>query len=136
MLNSTDLVKNIKQAAVEAVNASKPAGVIYGTVQSVNPLEIFVEQKLVLTKEFVVVPEHLTDYETEITFDDPNIKQIYTTWNMEETQESQRSKISFKQPAAKHKITVYNGLKNGDKVIMLRQQGGQLYFILDRAAVL
>ena len=38
--------------------------------------------------------------------------------------------------AAKHKITVYNGLKNGDKVIMLRQQGGQLYFILDRAAVL
>ena len=133
MLNSTDLVKNIKQAAVEAVNASKPAGVIYGTVQSVNPLEIFVEQKLILTKEFIIVPEHLTDYETEITFDDPNIKQIYTTWNMEETQESQRSKISFKQPAVKHKITIYNALKEGDSVILFRKQGGQRYVVFDRA---
>lgn len=132
MLNSADLVKNMKKAALEAVDASKPADILYGTVQSVNPLEIFVEQKLILTKEFIIVPEHLTDYETEITFDDPEVKQIYTTWNMEETQESNRAKISFKQPAVKHKITVYNALKEGDSVILFRKQGGQRYVVFDR----
>ena len=123
----------MKKAALEAVDASKPVDILYGTVQSVNPLEIFVEQKLILTKEFIIVPEHLTDYETEITFDNPEVKQIYTTWNMEETQESNRAKISFKQPAVKHKITIYNALKEGDSVILLRKQGGQRYVVFDRA---
>ncbi len=123
----------MKKAALEAVDASKPVDILYGTVQSVNPLEIFVEQKLILTKEFIIVPEHLTDYETEITFDNPEVKQIYTTWNMEETLESNRAKISFKQPAVKHKITIYNALKEGDSVILFRKQGGQRYVVFDRA---
>lgn len=135
MLNSTDLLKTIKKAAVEAVNASNPASLMYGTVQSVSPLTIYVDQKLIIPESFIIVPEHLTDYETEITFDDADIKQIYTTWNMGETQESSQAKLSFKQPAVKHKITVYNALKQGDKVLLLRQQGGQKFLVLDRVVV-
>lgn len=135
MLNSTDLLKTIKKAAVEAVNASNPASLMYGTVQSVSPLTIYVDQKLILPESFIIVPQHLTDYETEITFDNPDIKQIYTTWDMQEREESTKAKISFKQPSVKHKITVYNALKTGDKVLLLRQQGGQKFLVLDRVVV-
>ena len=135
MLNSSDFVKVIKKSAIEAVNNSKPADIFYGTVQSISPLTIFIDQKLILSEKFLIIPESLTDYETEISFDDPSIKQIFTNWNMEETSESTPSKISFKEKI-KHKITVYNSLKVGEKVILLRQQGGQKYMVLDRAVTL
>lgn len=135
MLNSSDFVKVIKKSAIEAVNNSKPADIFYGTVQSISPLTIFIDQKLILSEKFLIIPESLTDYETEISFDDPSIKQVFTTWNMEETSESTPSKISFKEKI-KHKITVYNSLKVGEKVILLRQQGGQKYMVLDRAVTL
>ena len=135
MLNSSDFVKVIKKSAIEAVNNSKPADIFYGTVQSISPLTIFIDQKLILSEKFLIIPESLTDYETEISFDDPSVKQVFTTWNMEETSESTPSKISFKEKI-KHKITVYNSLKVGEKVILLRQQGGQKYMVLDRAVTL
>ncbi len=135
MLNSSDFVKVIKKSAIEAVNNSKPADIFYGTVQSISPLTIFIDQKLILSEKFLIIPESLTDYETEISFDDPSVKQVFTTWNMEETSESTPSKISFKEKI-KHKITVYNSLKVGEKVILLRQQGGQKYMVLNRAVTL
>ena len=135
MLNSSDFVKVIKKSAIEAVNNSKPADIFYGTVQSISPLTIFIDQKLILSEKFLIIPESLTDYETEISFDDSSVKQVFTTWNMEETSESTPSKISFKEKT-KHKITVYNSLKTGEKVILLRQQGGQKYMVLDRAVTL
>ena len=135
MLNSSDFVKVIKKSAIEAVKNSKPADIFYGTVQSISPLTIFIDQKLILSEKFLIIPESLTDYETEISFDDPSIKQVFTTWDMEETSESSPSKISFKEKI-KHKITVYNGLKAGETVILLRQQGGQKYMVLDRAVTL
>lgn len=135
MLNSSDFVKVIKKTAIEAVKNSKPTDIFYGTVQSISPLTIFIDQKLILSEKFLIIPESLTDYETEISFDDPSVKQVFTTWNMEETSESTPSKISFKEKI-KHKITVYNSLKTGEKVILLRQQGGQKYMVLDRAVTL
>ena len=135
MLNSSDFVKIIKKSAIEAVKNSKPADIFYGTVQSISPLTIFIDQKLILSEKFLIIPESLTDYETEISFDDPSVKQVFTTWDMGETSESTPSKISFKEKI-KHKITVYNSLKEGEKVILLRQQGGQKYMVLDRAVTL
>ena len=135
MLNSSDFVKVIKKSAIEAVKNSKPTDIFYGTVQSISPLTIFIDQKLILSEKFLIISESLTDYETEISFDDPSVKQVFTTWNMGETSESTPSKISFKEKI-KHKITVYNSLKVGEKVILLRQQGGQKYMIVDRAVTL
>ena len=48
MLDINDLLNSIKKAASEAVEASKPVAVMYGKVLSVSPLEINVEQKMVL----------------------------------------------------------------------------------------
>lgn len=132
MLNSTDLVKAMQGVAVNAVENSKPVNILFGTVQSVSPIKVFIEQKLVLGQKQLIIPENMTDYKTKISFDNPSVKQIFTTFNMQESSESTPSKMSFKQPSVKHEVTVYNALRAGDKVILFRMSGGQKYLILDR----
>lgn len=121
----------IKQAAIEAVDVSNPCAIMFGTVISTAPLKINVEQRLTLDASHLILTRNVMDYKTKISFDNPDVKQIFTTWNMEETVESSPSKITFKDKT-KHDVTVYNGLTVGESVILLRVQGGQKYIVLDR----
>ena len=125
------LLNIVKRAATEATEASNPVNICFGTVISVAPLKILVDQKMILGTAQLVLTRNVTDFDAEISFNDQNIKQKFTTWDVGETIESSPSKIAFKEKI-KHKITVYNGLKVGDKVILLREQGGQKYIVLDR----
>lgn len=80
---SASLLRLIKRTALEAVENSKPVNVTYGEVMSTTPLEIRLNQKLLLSSEHLV-----------------------------ETQRLQ-------------------GLSAGNKVVLLRLQGGQHYMVLD-----
>lgn len=57
MHDTTDLVKLIKKAAYEAVEASQPADFCFGTVKSLSPLSIEIEKKLTLTAPQLVSTE-------------------------------------------------------------------------------
>ena len=99
-----NLTALIKRAALEAVEAGKPAQIAYGRVVSTTPLQVKVSEKLILTSEVLIVPEHLTDH--EITLESaPGMTTTYT---------------------------VKNALKIGDQVVMIRNRGGQNYLIIDR----
>ncbi|MGG4449659.1 DUF2577 domain-containing protein [Brevibacillus porteri] len=89
------LLMLIKQAATEAVDASNPVGVFFGTIKSTTPLEIDIDQRFVLTKEFIV----LTEGTKELRYGDTILR-----------------------PA----------LKTGDRVVLLRIQGGQQYIVLEK----
>lgn len=102
-----NLVQVIKKAAVEAVEASKPAKFVYGTVKKIAPLEIALEQKVTLTSEFLTLSSKVKDYTVDVT-------------------------IETELSTEKGKITVHNSLKVGDKVIMLRDAGGQNFYVMDR----
>ena len=99
-----NMLNIIKQAALEAVEASAPVQVLYGTVESASPLSVRVDQRFTLSKKFLVVPEYLTDYTVKIEFTGSEAREA----------------------------TVYNALKAGETVLLLRMQGGQKYVILDR----
>ncbi|MDU5141056.1 MAG: DUF2577 domain-containing protein [Paenibacillus dendritiformis] len=79
------LVDLIKKISLGALEASNPVAVLFGIVTKANPLEVNVEQRLIIQSDFLIIPESLRDR-----------------------------------------------LKNGDKVILLRVQGGQDFVILDR----
>ena len=64
-------------------------------------------------------------------FENPDVKQVYTTWDMGETSESLPSKMTFKEPI-KHDVKVHNALKMGDEVILLNKKGAQKYLVVDR----
>lgn len=93
------LVNLIKQASMGAFESSKPVAVMFGTVNKANPLEVNVEQRFTLTRDFLVLTERLTEYKTTI---------------------------------AGQEIVIRKGLQAGDKVILLRVQGGQQYIVWDR----
>ncbi|SJS17113.1 Protein of uncharacterised function (DUF2577) [Clostridioides difficile] len=84
---SQDLLQIIKKAAMDAVETSNPMQIAFGTIESLNPLVVKIEQKLSIGEIF------LTQTET------------------------------FKR---------YTDKKIGDKVVLIRMQGGQQYLVLDR----
>ncbi|MGN6710729.1 MAG: DUF2577 domain-containing protein [Anaerocolumna jejuensis] len=51
------LIPLLKRVALEAVEASKPTVVLFGTVSSINPLSVYLEQKRTITKDFLVVTD-------------------------------------------------------------------------------
>lgn len=61
MYNMHDLLKAIKRAAVEAVDASKPTNVVFGTVISKSPLKIKIDQKLTLGYVQLVLSRTVTE---------------------------------------------------------------------------
>ena len=104
MPNYNGLVNAMKMAGTKAVNADGPVHVCFGRVVNTSPLQVFVDQKITLGEAQLVLTENVTDYEVTIT-DDENEKK---------------------------KITIHNSLFKGEEVILLRQQGGQKYIIIDR----
>lgn len=113
-----DLIHLIKKAAVDAVEGEKPAGVLFGTVKSVSPLQINVEQRLTLGAEMLVLTSNVTDHEA--------------TLDVSGQTDSAGDPVHAHQIFGRKTITVRNGLKVGEKVILLRMQGGQRFLILDR----
>jgi len=51
------LIPLLKRIALEAVEASKPTVILFGTVSSINPLSVHLEQKRTITKNFLVVTD-------------------------------------------------------------------------------
>lgn len=133
--------------------AGDGAEVLQGAVISVSPLRIQIKNdaKLIIGANITYVPWHLTDYRTELSFDDPavrnnvsvghHIPELHATLTEHPDTISETSRdvvlkgqISFAEKV-KHKITVYNALKAGDVVHVLCFNHGKQYFVLDRVAV-
>lgn len=123
----------IKQAGVDAMSATNPAGLYIGEVISITEnikqvaldninyhvstdipeLSIKIDQKLTLTREFLILPESLTSYKADL-------KHFH---------------ICDKQTDEKlGLLSIRTGLKAGDKVILMRVQGGNEYVVLDKVA--
>lgn len=122
MADVSALVEEIKRLAVSAVDAGKPCGVFFGTVKSAKPLEITVEQKLTLGEEQLILPRAVTDYELEVDMD----------WETEIQWKDIPDKKHLHEIKGKKKIKVLNSLKVGERVALLRLEGGQSFLVLDR----
>lgn len=102
-----NIMELITKAVRKTVQSMKPAEIVFGTVKSETPLQIFVDQKTILDQDFCHMSQAVQDYKTEIEFEADGILQIRS-------------------------VTIKNGLHIGDKVRMLRYNEGQDFLILDR----
>ena len=66
-LDINELVRLVKQAAVEAVRADAPMAVCYGTVLSPSPLKIQVDQKKILGEAQLILTDSVRDYNVEMS---------------------------------------------------------------------
>jgi hypothetical protein len=103
--NVNELTKTIKMVALGAVEASKPVNVLLGRVISNNPLQIRIDQKMLLGEKQLIVAGQLQQHDITIT------DQL--------TGETKQ-------------ITIHGGLSAGSNVILIRQQGGQKYVVVDK----
>lgn len=164
---SSSLGEVIKKMAVGANNANAPTSVLFGTVTSVEPLEITVtvDQKLKLTKGFLVLTKNVKDYTVDVTMDwntektsldanhshstevDSNISVSSDISPNDNNQKITNDvtgdvSVSVKQKdidlTHKHSIKgtksimVHNALKINDNVILIQQQGGNNFVVLDK----
>lgn len=121
----TQLVDTIKEVVEQKMEASDLSTFLYGTVESASPLQIGIDsdKKLSLTSEFLVLTKNVTDYEVEIDIEYEN------EWETEKDCPEHPHKHEIK---GKKKFKVLNALKAGDKVVLVRQQGGQKYLVIDK----
>lgn len=105
---STNLLPIIQASAVNTVESLQICDVKFGVVISTSPLKVKVTNQFILPDSLLIVPQHLTTHTINCSFKSSDGEQST-------------------QP-----VTFYNALKTGDMVALLRKQGGQSYYILDR----
>lgn len=133
-LDLNALVRAVKKAAVEAVRAENPMGVCHGTVTDLSPLEITTDQKLILGEKQLILTNAVRDYTVEMTVDHVtevishghSVTDTYTGGGTAQP-------VDHSHPYKGRKsFRVHLGLKMGEKVILVRCDGGQQFVVLDR----
>lgn len=143
---STGLARAIKLASLEAMENAQMCDLRYGEVVGVSPLKVKVTNNFIIPSSLLVVPEHLTDRTVDITLNWETDTESFG--NSEVPQDTAvlglgvvgRMLLGKGKSANEHShtvsgtktMTIHGALKLGDKVALLRKQGGQSYFILDR----
>lgn len=119
MFDAKDLLLMIKQAARDMYYTMKPTEICFGTVENVSPLQIRVDAKLLLEDIQVILTRNVIDYDVEITVD--------------HVTEVDYGPAGHTHGYVGRKVfRVNNALVQGEKVILIRVQGGQKYLVLDK----
>lgn len=130
---TTGLIEIMKRAARDENENSQPTDLRTGTVVSTSPLKVQITNVFTVPASMLIVPQHLTDYEIEVS-----LKSDYG-WITEDTDGGTPLSPTLTAHNHKHdiiqskkKVFIHNALKTGDKVALIRKKGGQSFYILDR----
>ncbi|MBY0124497.1 DUF2577 domain-containing protein [Bacillus sp. S/N-304-OC-R1] len=118
MSSMSKIVNLLKKSSIDALETKDPMRTLFGEVVKEEPLEVLVEQRLLLTKDFLILTRNVQDHELEVIIN-------HKTENAGDPQHSH-------EITGQKTITVLNGLRKGDSVLMLSMQGGQRFVILDK----
>ena len=121
----SELFEKIKQIGSDGVFATDLTAVMYGTVTSVTPLEIRVEQKITLKKEQLTLTWAVVDHVVDITVD-----------HLTESSSCGIGGPHIHPVIGRKTIIIHNNLRVGEKVVLMREQGGQRFVVLDRAVAI
>lgn len=97
----------------------------FGTVKTIKPLTIELDNKLTLEESYFVMAKHLTDYKIECELQTEDIQNFFV-------QHEGKQEVQVQKGLQKGEILLKNALKVGDRLILLRMEGGQQFIVLDR----
>jgi len=107
------MLNAIRQAALTAMETAAPVAVMLGTVTKIDPLEVNIDQRFTIDADFLLVPESLTKLEL-------NLSHTHSA-------AGGSTGAGLTEP-----VVIRPGLQAGDRVALLRVQGGQKFIILDK----
>lgn len=103
----------MEQIKARGGHQSDYADVVFGTVQSVKPLKVQISNQLILTDDFITLGRHVTKHKEKLTYHD---------WRGEKDIERTET------------VEIDESLKAGDGVAMIRQDGGQQFYVFEKVA--
>ena len=155
MLSDATLTADIiKQFAKNAFDSTMPFSFHYGTVKSTDPIEIEVEQKLILTENDLIFTTLVQDFDVQMYMEHETEKTDLThkhnispasVCTYSGTPLSSLISILDSDSSKENHIHEYKGVKTftvnlklakDEKVLLLRIQGGQKFLVLDRVRTL
>lgn len=122
---SRQLVSTIQKLVAQTNDAMKPTDYCLGVVETVSPLSIRIDQKDILTEEFLILTDLVRDFSVDITVS-------HTTENRAGGGGYAEFASHNHDYKGRKKIIVHNGLSVGESVILIQQAGGQEFIVLSR----
>lgn len=123
MIND-ELPNVLKSLVAQTVRGMNPSDFVLGEVISEAPLVIRVGENE-LDEDFLIFSDNVRDFEVDIEVNHITEKRAGGGGYAEYASHDHDYK-------GRKKITIYNGLKIGEKVVMIQQSGGQLFFVANR----
>ena len=120
---SRQLVSTLQKLVAQTNNAMKPTDYCLGVVETVAPLSIRIDQKDILTEEFLILTNLVRDIRVDITVS-------HTTENRAGGGGYAEFASHNHDYTGRKKIIVHNGLSVGESVILIQQAGGQEFIVL------
>ena len=124
-MSTARLYQTLQAIAKQTGEAGDPADWCLGEVIGTSPLTIKVEQKDIVTEEFLELTDAVRDYNVDIEVN-----------HITENRGGGSGYPAFESHnhayVGRKRITVYNGLHVGETVILLRQAGGQSFLVVSR----
>lgn len=127
-----NLLQIIKKAALDAVLNTNPANIVFGVVESVNPLKVKLDQFITLDQAFLIVPDIFLGKEITVSFTDCDTNIKYYIEPEEEGGDPIEVQMDVQASGDKLTFNIQDELKENDKLALLQLQGGQKYFILSK----
>lgn len=127
-----NLLQIIKKAALDAVINTNPANMVFGVVESINPLKVRLDQFLTLDQAFLIIPDIFLGKEITVSFTDCDTHIKYYIEPEEEGDDPIEVQMDVQASGDKLTFNIQDELKENDKLALLQLQGGQKYFILSK----
>ena len=132
------MLETMKKIAQQTNEAATPADFMFGTVTKIGPVQILVDNRFYIDESVLVIPRELRKDEAYRTHTHkiPGHTHSVPAHSTGPAGEGPHSHNVLAQTTSEKELEtseeVYSGLQVGDKVILLRNYGGQEYLVIGR----
>ena len=131
------IISLFKRIAGDVYDSRHPVEWNYGTVTKTEPIEITVNEKMVLEEDMIILTERVRDHNIEVTVDhwtntDSGDQTVHTHAGCYKGSTGSSSAGDHRHRIqGKKTVTIHGALEVGDTVLLSRMQGGSAWVVVD-----
>ena len=133
-MNPSMFLKIVQDIAAKVFMNSEPSDIEFGTVETVEPLSVRVNEMILLKENQLILTNLVKDFEVDIEVSHRTVNDnvLNTLHDHPGVPKNSFDSTHYHAYQGRKKIKFYLGLRVGEGVIMLKKQGGQRRLIIDR----
>ena len=116
----------MRKTGAQAIPPESRTDILYETVTSISPLKVSIDNRFEVTQDFLTLSPFCYDHIITFNEDEAHTHTVETYYG---------EKTTSTYPGKQISVTVWQGLRVGDKVRLLRYRSGQMFYILDKGEI-